>query len=165
VLIIVAIDPAVKTGWVVRTQNGEYLNGGTWMLRPSAGEGAGMITVRLRGYLHALLDAYRSSGEVIVAYEWMVGRHTSTAAAHLYGALSHAIMGLCEELNVAYLGVPVATVKRLATGRGNAKKTDMIAAAKVRWPEWRASGEDEVDARWIAEAAALTLIPAGSTTG
>ncbi|MCZ8278973.1 MAG: hypothetical protein O9313_11610, partial [Acetobacteraceae bacterium] len=37
-----------------------------------------------------------------------------------------------EEHAIAYQGVPVGTIKRYATGRGNADKAAMVAAMRAR---------------------------------
>jgi Holliday junction resolvasome RuvABC endonuclease subunit len=37
-----------------------------------------------------------------------------------------------ESANIAYQGVPVGTIKRHATGKGNANKDAMMAAARAR---------------------------------
>lgn len=49
------------------------------------------------------------------------------------------------------LGVPVlpfaqATVKKALTGRGNAKKPEMMAAAQERWPDLKVTSHDVADA-------------------
>ncbi|MBM3273404.1 hypothetical protein FJY94_09270, partial [Candidatus Kaiserbacteria bacterium] len=37
----------------------------------------------------------------------------------------------CEHHQIPYQGVPVGTIKKHATGKGNAGKAEMIAAAKA----------------------------------
>ena len=49
-----------------------------------------------------------------------------------------------ELRGVPYQGVPVGTVKRHATGRGNASKEEMIVAAHARG--FRPSDDNEADA-------------------
>jgi Holliday junction resolvasome RuvABC endonuclease subunit len=44
----------------------------------------------------------------------------------------YTLAAVCEELGVKCTGVPVGTIKKFATGRGNASKEEMIAAAKSR---------------------------------
>ena len=58
---------------------------------------------------------------------------------------------------IPYRGIPVATIKKRATGKGNADKGQMIAAAKSRWPCHAFIDDNECDARWIAETAAVEL--------
>lgn len=45
--------------------------------------------------------------------------------------------------------VPPATLKRYATGKGNASKDAMLVAAAKRFPNWE-GGNDEADAAWLA---------------
>ena len=62
-----------------------------------------------------------------------VRRHAGTTAAHGYGGLVGEIGRLCELRSIPYAGVPVGTIKKHATGKGNAGKPVMIAAAEKRW--------------------------------
>ena len=48
------------------------------------------------------------------------------------GALLAYLLAWCEERANADQGVPVGTIKRYATGRGNANKAAMIAAMRAR---------------------------------
>jgi crossover junction endodeoxyribonuclease RuvC len=57
-----------------------------------------------------------------------VRRHIGTDAAHIYGGMLAILTSHCEAAQIPYLGVPVGTIKKHATGRGNAKKPEMIAA-------------------------------------
>jgi Holliday junction resolvasome RuvABC endonuclease subunit len=145
---IIGIDPGLSCGWAVRDARGVRASG-VWDLRGNRFEGAGMRMVRLRSYLAELFDRVCPS---IVAFE-EVRRHMGTDAAHIYGAITHLVMEECERRQIPYRGVPVATVKRCATGRGAAKKDAMIAAARARWPHIEIVDDNHADALWIAEAA------------
>lgn len=105
-----------------------------------------MRYLRLRRLLGELLDAYPGA---IVGYE-EVRRHIGTDAAHIYGGIVAVIASECESRSVPYQGVPVATAKRTATGKGNADKAAMLAAARARFG--KVESEDEADALWIAVA-------------
>ncbi len=59
-------------------------------------------------------------------------RHAGTDAAHIYGGFLATLTAWCERESVAYQGVPVRTIKRFATGKGNAPKDAMIAAVRAR---------------------------------
>ncbi|GMU44616.1 MAG: hypothetical protein AMXMBFR25_26020 [Lysobacterales bacterium] len=39
--------------------------------------------------------------------------------------------GLCEQHQVPYQGVPVGTIKKHATGKGNASKDDVLSAMRT----------------------------------
>lgn len=142
------IDPGTKCGWALLGDTGEHIASGTWDLTPGRGAGPGMRPVRLR---FRLLELFNDYGFKAVAYE-EVRRHAGTQAAHVYGELRGVITSLCEERGIAYCGAPVATVKRLATKKGNADKDAMVAAARAFWPDVRIEDDNHADALWIAEA-------------
>lgn len=150
--VYIGIDPGTSCGWAVLNDKGERLASGVWDLKSRRHEGGGFRYVRARALLGKLLDVY---GAEVVAYE-EVRSHAGTSAAHVYGGLVAVITGLCEEREFPYQGQPVGTVKKLATGKGNASKAAMVAAAQARWP---GCGDDdnEADALWIAEAARVAL--------
>ena len=78
-----------------------------------------------------------------------VRRHAGTDAAHVYGGLLATLTAWCEEAHVPYQGVPVATIKRHATGKGNADKAAMISAAVNRG--WNPTDDNQADALWILD--------------
>ncbi|WP_198371481.1 crossover junction endodeoxyribonuclease RuvC [Roseomonas rosulenta] len=125
---VLALDLGTTTGWALRGQDGG-ITSGTMTFRPSRFEGGGMRYLRFRGWLGEL--AMLTGGLTRVAFE-EVRAHAGTDAAHIYGGFLGHLSAWCEERNVAYEGVPVATIKRFATGRGNADKAAMIAAMQAR---------------------------------
>lgn len=90
-------------------------------------------------------------GVDLIAYE-EVRRHAGTDAAHVYGAITGIIQKQGEVCQIPYYGIPVGTIKKFATGKGNADKAKMVAAGEKLWGE--ALPEDETDARFIALVAA-----------
>jgi Holliday junction resolvasome RuvABC endonuclease subunit len=79
-----------------------------------------------------------------------VMRHIGVYAAHLYGA-QRVLLGITADRHgVPVIGVPVGSVKKHATGKGNAKKPDMIAAANKEFgKELVRNVHDIADALWI----------------
>jgi len=145
---IVGIDPGTLCGWaVIDDSTGARVASGVWDLSTRRHEGGGMRFVRARRRLLDVVDTYRP---VAVAYE-EVARHRGTAAAHVYGGLVGVMTALCEERETPYMGIPVGTVKKLATGKGNANKAAMVAAAARRWALADAVDDNEADALWVAE--------------
>ena len=53
-------------------------------------------------------------------------------AAHAYGGFLAGVTAWCEEHAIAYQGVPVGTIKRFITGKGNADKEAVVAAVRAR---------------------------------
>jgi crossover junction endodeoxyribonuclease RuvC len=149
---LLALDLGTSCGWAV-SDNG-YIVSGVWDLRGSRFEGGGMRFVRFRQHLEEML-APEKKIELVAVEE--VRRHIGTTAAHVYGGLLAHVQQMCEARQIAYVGVPVATIKKTATGRGNATKEAMIEAARVLWPDWwkQSRGytdgiDDEADARFLA---------------
>lgn len=145
--VVVGIDPGTACGWAVLEADGSRIASGTWDLKPRRHEGGGMRYVRARRLLDELLGAYPGAQ---LAYE-EVRRHAGTDAAQIYGGIVAMVSALCEERKVPYVGVPVGTVKKCATGKGNAGKPEMIAAANTTWSLAIGDADDEADALWIAE--------------
>ncbi len=112
-----------------------------------------MRYVRLRKYIVALLHSIRDQEDVQLFYE-EVSQHKGTDAAQIYGGIIAVIAEVCESRTprVPWAGIPVGTIKKHATGKGNAGKEAMIAAAQAKWPRDGLTSDDECDARWIAEA-------------
>lgn len=112
-----------------------------------------MRFVRLRGYLNEIRRTYPID---VVAYE-EVASHKGTAASHIYGGVVAVLSEFCEAEGLPYQGVPVGTIKRHATGRGNANKDDMVEEATRRWGvpfgpgSERVFDDNEADARLLAE--------------
>jgi Holliday junction resolvasome RuvABC endonuclease subunit len=118
-----------------------------------------MRYLRFRNYLCEILEENID----LVAFEEVRG-HKGTDAAHIYGGLVATLSEECERRGLPYVGIPVGSVKKFATGKGNAGKGAMIEAAQEMWPGW--SGDDnEADARWIAETAAAEHSTEGDLIG
>ena len=104
-----------------------------------------MRFLRMRQHIAELLDTVKPG---MLAFE-EVRRHQGVDAAHIYGGIIAVITEECERRSIPYEGIPVGTIKKRATGKGNAGKPDMMDAARREWPGW--TGDDnEADARWIA---------------
>lgn len=155
-MIVIGIDPGTRCGWAVRYSESRW-DSGTWDLRPRRFEGAGMRFLRARRQVREMLAGLAGQAQAMLAVE-EVRRHLGVDAAHVFGGILAVVQEECEVALVPYQGIPVGTVKRVATGKGNASKAEMIAAANARWGlSLGPKDENEADARWIAEAAAQAL--------
>lgn len=67
-------------------------------------------------------------GNLRSVYFEEVRRHIGVDAAHAYGGFLACLSSWCEENNLPYEGVPVGTIKKFVTGKGNASKQEVIAA-------------------------------------
>lgn len=126
--VVLALDLGTTTGWAIRLATGQILSG-SLSFRPSRFDGGGMRYVRFAGWLDAMVND--TAGLDAVYFE-EVRRHLGVDAAHLYGGFLATLTAWCEHRGIAYQGVPVGTIKRHATAKGNAGKEAVIAAVRER---------------------------------
>ena len=84
-----------------------------------------MMTTTLRTY---------KTLETIVFFE-DIKRHSSTAAAHMYGYYRGALQRICHVQGLECVGIPVGTVKRIVAEKGNANKLEVAAGCAARIAE------------------------------
>ncbi|MDP1584969.1 MAG: hypothetical protein Q8M18_16235 [Bradyrhizobium sp.] len=137
---ILALDLGTTTGWALRTSDG-LITSGTASFRPSRYDGGGMRYVRFRAWLDSIAE---DSGIPGAIHFEEVRRHIGTDAAHLYGGFLATLTAWCEQRDIAYQGVPVGTIKRHITGKGNADKAAVIAAVRARG--YAPADDNEADA-------------------
>lgn len=125
---IMALDLGTTTGWALRGFDG-LITSGTVSFRPGRFDGGGMRYLRFTNWL---TEIDRLSGPISTIWFEGVRRHTGTDAAHVYGGLMATLTAWAELRGVPYSGTPVGTIKKHATGRGNADKAAMIAAARAK---------------------------------
>lgn len=121
---ILSIDIGTTTGWCIRA--GSATVSGTIDLSPGRFQGGGMRFLRFRAWL---VEMHTQTPFRVVYFE-EVRAHKGTDAAHIYGGLMAILTSFCEEQHIPYKGVPVQTIKKFMTGKGNAGKPEMIAAAR-----------------------------------
>ena len=125
---LLALDLGTTTGWALRSSDRRIVSG-TQSFKPQRFEGGGMRFLRFVRWLDELQTL--SGGLQQLAFE-EVRRHASTDAAHAYGGFLGQLTAWCEQRAIPYQGVPVGTIKKHATGKGNANKDTMLDAVR-RW--------------------------------
>lgn len=135
---ILALDLGTACGWARWDSPVALMTFGTFDLKPGQHSGAGMRYLKFRRELDKFVGLVDE-----VTYE-IVRRHIGTAAAHVYGGLHGVLTAWCEENNIPYEGESVQAIKRAATGKGNASKEEMIAAAEALG--FKPKTSDEADA-------------------
>lgn len=121
---IIAFDLGTTTGWASWTG---LVHSGTLNLANKRHEGGGMRYLKFR---RELAEIFQHPYDAVYYEE--VRRHVATDAAHVYGGLLAVLSAECESRNIPYQGVPVGTIKKHWTGKGNAGKDQMIAEAVAR---------------------------------
>lgn len=137
--VILAVDLGTTLGWALRF-SGQAMSG-TEHFKVGRFEGGGMRYLRFVRWLN---DLWRFAGGPSIIYFEEVRRHRGVDAAHVYGGFLAQLTAWCEHHAVPYQGVPVGTIKKFATGKGNADKAAMIEAAK-RWG-YQPEDDNEADA-------------------
>ena len=147
---ILALDLGSTTGWAI---SGSPPLTGRWEVRAGNGESPGMRLIRFRADLNRILEAYPDLKLLVVE---KVHVRYATAALSL-GELVGRVKEWAAEKGIELTWVPASTVKKFATGRGQADKAAMMAAATAKG--WFYHGDDnEADARWLLEYAEQEIV-------
>lgn len=125
---MLALDLGQYTGWALAYPRGA-ITSGTELFKAGRFEGGGMPLLRFAAWLGEL---HGKAGPLSAVVFEEVRAHKGTAAAHTYGAFLGQLTAWCEIHRVPYQGVPVGTIKKHATGKGNAGKAEMIAAMRAK---------------------------------
>jgi len=125
---ILTLDLGTRSGWAHSDCSG-VITSGVAEFRTDRWQGGGMRFLRFRAWLD---EMHRLTGGFdLLVYE-QVRRHAGADASHLYGGWLAILTAWCEQRGFAYQGVPVGTIKRHVTGKGNADKAAVIAAIRAR---------------------------------
>jgi hypothetical protein len=152
---VLALDLGTKTGWAMLDEG--IVTGGTWTLaKPKE------IATQKAMNLHRCCDMrparliafIRGVLPVDVVYFEDVQFLSTQYQAQLWASLRCVVTLLHPEVRL--VAVPVGTLKKFATGFGNAKKEDMakalpggIMVANEAGDGFRAMDDNEVDARHL----------------
>jgi Holliday junction resolvasome RuvABC endonuclease subunit len=122
---ILAIDPATKTGWAM-LQDGKIIESGVEDFSKKRGESNGSMFFRFRRWLSDILENGLSIK--LVVYEQ--SHHRGGASTEIGVNLTGRIQECCTIYGIEYATVRTTTLKKFFAGRGNAEKVEMIAKAK-----------------------------------
>ncbi len=125
---IIALDLGTNTGWAIREKQG-CITSGTVSFKQQRFEGGGMVFLRFKRWL---TDLKATLGDVEAIYFEEVRAHKGVDAAHKYGGFLAHLTAWCEHHQIAYQGIPVGTIKRHITGKGNSSKELVIEAIKKK---------------------------------
>ncbi|GMV83102.1 MAG: hypothetical protein AMXMBFR7_42860 [Planctomycetota bacterium] len=150
---ILALDTGTITGWAFKEAD-HTITSGTWDLISHTDQRPGE---RLLAFYLKLREFDKSAPLDLIVYEEQHG-HSGTAAAHLYGAFIGIIQLYAELFGVRYQPVGVQTLKKFATGRGNASKEEMIDAAQKRFPAMHIDDDNRADALHLLDYALREIV-------
>ncbi|MET3560814.1 Holliday junction resolvasome RuvABC endonuclease subunit [Bartonella japonica] len=121
---ILCLDLGTKTGWAICGADNSIISS-TINFQSRRFEGGGMRYLRFKQWL---TEIKHTAGGIDAVYFEEVRRHVGTDAAHIYGGLLATLTAWCEHHQIPYEGIPVCTIKKATTGKGNASKVKMIKA-------------------------------------
>jgi Holliday junction resolvasome RuvABC endonuclease subunit len=120
---IIAFDLGTTTGWAIY-QGGIITSGHkSFITKPPQHPGK-----RYELFYSWLRDELDGKGIEAIYYEEVMN-HTGAHAAHLYGALQALLLKFACHRRIPVFGKGVGEIKKFWTGKGNAKKKDMIEEA------------------------------------
>lgn len=125
---ILALDLGTTTGWALMDSDGQ-ITSGSQSFKPQRFEGGGMRFLKFKRWLTDVKQC--TIGIDLVVFE-EVRRHVGVDAAHAYGGFMGQLTAWCEHHQIPYEGIPVGTIKKHATGKGNAGKEEMITSVQAR---------------------------------
>ena len=140
---ILALDQATKCGIAFQTIGMEHPVVELWDLTKKTKESDGMKWLRFEGRILEMVKKHRIQ---VIAYELPSGMHMG---AKIHSAKLIAIIErAAAELGIEYVEHSSSSIKKFATGNGNAKKHMMVAAAQERLG-YTGNDDNEADALWM----------------
>lgn len=130
---ILALDLGTTMGWALGLRDGK-LSSGSESFAARRNDGPGQRWLKFQAWLG---EQYRAAGELQAIYYELVMAHgtkdnPNTLAAHVYGGFEAFLQAFADRNRILLVGVGVGTIKKSATGKGNAKKEQVIAAMRAR---------------------------------
>jgi len=126
--VILGLDMATKTGWCFVDDRGQVVESGVQDFTKKRGEGNGLLFLRFRKWLNELTRCLVRGKKVrLIAYEQ--AHHRGGAATVLCVGLETRAQEQAAKLGIESAPVMANRLKHFATGKGRARKGEMIEAA------------------------------------
>lgn len=136
--VVLSLDLAAQTGWALQMSDGSIKSGSVKFPR---GKRQGERLHHLHRFL--VETKHRAGGDI----DFLVWEHAFRqpgAANEIHHNMAGVVMNWCEHHQIGYAKVPVTTIKKFATGNGNAKKDQMVLAAEQLG--YQVADDNEADA-------------------
>lgn len=135
---ILTIDCGTKTGWASFIDG--HFESGVQDFSLKRGESKGIRFLRFNTWFNAMLKLTKPD---VVVYE--MAHFRGGHATEILVGMTTRIEEFCENNNIEYSSIHSGTLKKFATGKGNASKADMIKMAGQFFAKVVES-DDEADA-------------------
>jgi Holliday junction resolvasome RuvABC endonuclease subunit len=134
----------MTAGWALQNLKTGEVRSGVWIFKDKRGDGAGVRFLRLQARLDEILSSYPLRR---VVYERPSGQFKNGAAEDSIKGMASHVLSWCEKNSVPCEGFAQTEIKKFATGKGNAKKDQMLAEAVKRWGDV-VTDHNQADALW-----------------
>lgn len=130
---ILALDLATKTGWAL--WDGARMESGVQDFTKQRGESNGMLFLKFNRWLHCIgcynqgLTSITANVDLVVFEQ---AHHRGGAATEIAVGLMTRVLEFCARYGIEHSSVHSMTLKKWATGKGNADKELMKVAAALR---------------------------------
>lgn len=142
---ILSIDIGTKMGYFFHNSENKHEVSGVFNNPPLKGDSDGIRFLKLKLFLN---DIVQKNGKPdYVFFEEVFQHQTSQRAMTLYHGFRSTLLVWCEMNGVEYKGFPVATIKKFATGKGNASKEVLMHQLYQLGYDFK--DDNECDAIWI----------------
>lgn len=141
---ILSLDLATRTGWATNIPEG-HITSGVDTFDVKRGESPGTRYLRFVQWLREKIEII---DPIIVYYE--KAHHRGGAATEVAAGFATHLQSTLAELRVNHAAVHTGTLKKHATGKGNANKEDMIVACQKAF-HITPIDDNEADAIWLLD--------------
>lgn len=145
--IFIGLDLSLASTGIAIAHNG-HATVSRVMSKPT-GNTTGEQLLRLRDIVSRIRAAIPLSAHTVAAMEGPAFG-ANDPGAHIRGGLWWMVRTMLDAEDIDVVIVPPSTLKKYATGKGNAAKDAVLAAAVRRFPDVDVTGNDEADALWLA---------------
>jgi Holliday junction resolvasome RuvABC endonuclease subunit len=142
---ILGLDMGTTAGAALQDAGGLRVWEGNFT--PRRGASYGLRFIEFSAWLDSI---YSECQFQLVAYEQIIGisnRGGQSAQQQIWGGFLATLAVWCDARSIDYVGLSVTACKKLATGKGNASKDEMLAAFESA--TGLSASHDVADAYWV----------------
>lgn len=166
---VLALDLATHTGWALMEDG--HFESGVQVFDVKRGESPGMRYVRFNRWLQSIVFPATENGGPrvsdqprvsLIVYEQTVpftAKFGGASAREISSGFSTRVQEFCAIRLIEHATVYPSTLKKWTTGKGNAKKHDMIEAVYARWAV-PVEDDNQADAIALLHHALAEIVPA-----
>ena len=122
--VIAGFDLGTKSGFAVQQRDGSIVSG-THKFKPK-NTNQKAHEYRFHAFREFLGELHAKHNIQLISYEYVTMAHKSYMASHLYGGFRAILLMFALSHNIRVEPVHISAIKKHVTGKGNAKKEEML---------------------------------------